>query len=87
MTIWALLAASMVDVNEKPREILRQMLKNQIDTQKIVSDVQKNQMEQSKNNYQKQFAQQPTHIKKPEQHHDHSSRHDASRQYAGSRRR
>lgn len=86
MNIWGLLAASIVDQNEKPREILRQMLQEQI-KRKQIFDVHKVHAEQTKQDYHKQFTQQPTHIKRPEKSHDHSSRHDSSRQYAGSRRR
>ncbi len=65
-----------------PKRFLEDYLKQQNDEKKI----QQNHFN-TRYNFQKWMAQQPKHLQLPAQPDDHSSRHDASRQYAGSRRK
>ncbi len=79
-----LILKGLIPINDQdPQKLLKKILEEQIKP----IDNHESHWKESKNTYQKQIAQQPKQIKKPEQRHDHSSHHDASRQYAGSRRR
>lgn len=67
---------------ESAKERLEQMKKRQ-DEEK---EAQKNAALQTRKDYERLLSLQQTHSKAPKPSRDHSSTHDASRRYAGSRR-